>query len=170
MKTGKVISAKFNGRIEKLFVNKTGEFISKGQALFEVYSPDLVQAENDYLIALNSEKSMNNLLSSSRKKLQLFGFTDKQIKELETKKEVKITNTYYSPIAGTVIEKKIEEGMYFNEGMALYDVADLSSLWNIAEIFENDLNLVNVGSKVKLKLRHIPEKNFQEGLLLYILS
>jgi membrane fusion protein, copper/silver efflux system len=70
----KTIPAKFNGRIEKLFVDKTGDYIKKGQALFEIYSPDLVQAQNEFLIALSSNKNENSsLLEASKKKLELFG-------------------------------------------------------------------------------------------------
>ncbi|OGU10900.1 MAG: hypothetical protein A2X61_16760 [Ignavibacteria bacterium GWB2_35_12] len=163
----KVISAKFNGRVEKLFVAKTGDYIKKGQALFEVYSPDLVQAQNEYLIALNSDRNSSSLLGSAKKKMQLFGMTDAQIKELENTKEIKMTVTYYSPISGIVIEKKVQEGMYFNEGTTLYDVADLSLLWNITEIFERDLNMVSVGSKVKITLQAFPGDVF-EGRVSYI--
>jgi multidrug efflux pump subunit AcrA (membrane-fusion protein) len=156
----KIIAAKFNGRIEKLFVDKTGDNISKNQALFEVYSPDLVQAQNEFLIALNSSQNKNSLLNSAKRKLQIFGLTDAQIKELESSREVKMTITYYAPIGGTVIEKKVQEGMYINEGMALFDVADLSSLWNIAEIFENDMNIAAVGNKVSLTLDAFPGEVF----------
>jgi len=161
----KVITAKFNGRIEKLYVNKTGDYISKNQALFDIYSPDLVQAQNEFLIALNN--AQNSLLNSSRKKLRIFGLTDEQIKELETSKEVKMTITYHSPTAGTVIEKKVQEGMYINEGMALFDVADLSSLWNIAEINETEISAVIIGSKVSLTLQAYPGEMF-EGRVSFI--
>ncbi len=163
----KVIPAKFNGRVEKLFVAKTGDYIKRGQALFEVYSPDLVQAQNEYLIAMNSDRNSGNLLASAKKKLQLFGISDEQIKELGNTKEVKMTITYYSPISGVVIEKKVQEGMYFNEGTTLYDVADLSLLWNISEIFERDLNMVSVGSKVKISFQAFPGEVF-EGRVSYI--
>jgi len=163
----KVITARFNGRIEKLFVNKTGDNISKGQALFEIYSPDLVQAQNEFLLALKSEKNNSSLLNSARKKLRIFGLTNEQIKELETSKEVKLTIAYHSPSAGTVIEKKVQEGMYINEGMALFDVADLTTLWNIAEIYENDLNVVNLGSKVRITFQSYPGEVF-EGRVSFI--
>ncbi|MBE0539089.1 MAG: efflux RND transporter periplasmic adaptor subunit [Ignavibacterium sp.] len=153
----KTIPAKFNGRIEKLFVDKTGDYIKKDQPLFEIYSPDLVQAQNDYLIALSNNKSdINPLLDASRKKLELFGFTAYQIEELKKSQEIKLTLTYYSPVSGTVIEKKVQEGMYVNEGTVIYEVAELSSLWNIAEINETDLSTIKLGSKVKLKLKAYP--------------
>jgi len=157
----KTIPAKFNGRIEKLFVDKTGEYIKKGQPLFEIYSPDLVQAQNEFLIALSSNKNENNsLLDASKKKLELFGLTDNQIDELKKSGEIKLTLTYYSPVSGTVIEKKVQEGMYVNEGTVIYEAAELSTLWNIAEVNETDLATIKLGSKVKLKLKAYPGEVF----------
>jgi len=157
----KVISAYFSGRIEKLFVDKTGDYIKKGDPLFEIYSPELVQAQNDYLIAM-SKKDMNaSLVAAARKKLEILGLIPEQIHQLEKTQEVKITTTFYSPVSGTVIEKKIQEGMYVNEGTQVYDVADLSSLWNIAEVYESDLHAVKVGSEVKLKVKAFPGEEFK---------
>lgn len=157
----KTVPAKFNGRIEKLFVDKTGDYIKKGQALFEIYSPDLVQAQNEFLIALSSNKNENSsLLEASKKKLELFGLTSDQIEELKKSGEIKLTLTYYSPVNGTVIEKKVQEGMYVNEGTTVYEVAELSTLWNIAEVNETDISTINVGSNVKLKLKAYPGEEF----------
>lgn len=154
----KTISARFNGRIEKLFVDKTGDYIKKGQPLFEIYSPDLVQAQNDYLIAL---KNSSSLVNAAKKKLEIFGLTSEQIQSIEKNRELNLTLIYYSPINGTVIEKKVQEGDYVNEGSAIYDVAELSTLWNIAEVYENNLSSVKIGSPVKLHLRAYPGEEFQ---------
>ncbi|KUO58554.1 hypothetical protein APF79_07020 [bacterium BRH_c32] len=156
----KTISARFNGRIEKLLVDKTGDYIKKGQPLFEIYSPDLVQAQNEYLIALNNSSNSNSLLKASKKKLEIFGLTSDQIQTLEKTREINLTLTYFSPFSGTVIEKKVQEGVYVNEGTAIYDVAELSTLWNIAEVYENNLSNVKVGSPVKLHLRAYPGEEF----------
>jgi membrane fusion protein, copper/silver efflux system len=157
----KTIPAKFNGRIEKLFVDKTGDYITKGQALFEIYSPDLVQAQNEYLIALGKTTDKNNLLTeASRKKLELFGLTTEQIDALKNDGDIKLTLIYYSPVSGTVIEKKVQEGMYVNEGTVIYEVAELSRLWNIAEVNETDLTTIKEGSKVRLKLKAYPGEEF----------
>ena len=156
----KTISARFNGRIEKLFVDKTGDYIKKGQPLFEIYSPDLVQAQNEYLIALNNSSNSSSLLKATKKKLEIFGLTSEQIQTLERTREINITLTYFSPVSGTVIEKKVQEGVYVNEGTAIYDVAELSTLWNIAEVYENNLSNVKIGSPVKLRLRAYPGEEF----------
>ncbi len=157
----KTIPAKFNGRIEKLFVDKTGDYVKKGEALFEIYSPDLVQAQNDFLIALNSSKSQNNsLIEASQKKLELLGFTSNQINDLKNSDKINLTLTYYSPVSGTVIDKKVQEGMYVNEGTEIYELAELSNLWNIAEVNETDLSFIKTGSKVILKVKAYPGEIF----------
>lgn len=155
----KTISARFNGRIEKLLVDKTGDYVKKGQPLFEIYSPDLVQAQNEYLIALNNSQN-GSLQKAAKKKLEIFGLTQDQIQTLEKTKEINLTLTYFSPFSGTVIEKKVQEGVYVNEGTAIYDIAELSTLWNIAEVYENNLANVKVGNPVKLHLRAYPGEEF----------
>lgn len=175
----KLISARFNGRVEKLFVDKTGDYVSRGQPLFEIYSPDLVEAQNEYIIALENASSVrqvslgdkapnnNSLIKSAKKRLELYGITNEQISKLDSTREIQFTLTYYSPIGGTVIEKKIQEGMYVNEGALLYDIADISMLWGIAEIYEKDLSLVKVGNGVKLRLPAYPDETF-EGTVNFI--
>ncbi|MEI7812466.1 MAG: efflux RND transporter periplasmic adaptor subunit [Ignavibacteria bacterium] len=161
------ITARFNGRIEKLYVNAAGMNIQKGQALFDIYSPDLVQAQNEFLIALKSDarkaqmpESENLMLSSSRKKLELLGITEKQISELEASREVKLAITYHSPYSGTVIEKKVQEGMYVTEGSSMFDIADMSILWNISEINSADINLVKMGDDIKMKTQAFAGEEF----------
>lgn len=169
----KTISARFNGRIEKLFVDKTGDHVSKGEPLFEIYSPDLVQAQNEYLIALDNSLRAGNiieaqnpgssatpLLKAAKKKLELFGLTQNQISELGRSRDIQFTLTYFSPISGTVIEKKTQEGMYVSEGTAIYEIADLSTLWNISEVYEDNIGDIKIGNLVKLNLKAYPGEEF----------
>ncbi|HEX3074991.1 MAG TPA: efflux RND transporter periplasmic adaptor subunit, partial [Ignavibacteriales bacterium] len=162
----KTISSRFSGRVEKLFANQTGEYVKTGSPLFEIYSPDISQAQNDYLIAYRNNKSNSNetstmMLNSSRKKLELLGITGKQIKELEQTGEVQLTITYYSPYSGTVLEKKINEGAYVNEGTALYEIADLSVLWNITEAYISDLSYIKVGDNAEMTMQAYPGEVFK---------
>ncbi len=158
----KIISARFNGRIEKLYVNQTGQYVKIGQPLFEIYSPDLVQAQNDFLIALNGLQQIDNssLVAAAKIKLELFGMTTSQIKQIEETRKIQNILTYYAPISGTVIEKKVQEGMYVNEGTSIFEIAELSTLWNISEINEKDLAFVKLGSTVKLSLKAYPQEEF----------
>ena len=85
------------------------------------------------------------MLEASKKKLELFGLTPNQIDDLKNSGKINLTLTYYSPVSGTVIEKKVQEGMYVNEGTVIYEVAELSTLWNIAEVNETDLSTIKIG-------------------------
>jgi len=159
----KTIAARFNGRIEKLYVNKTGDYVKKGEPLFDIYSPELIQAENDYLLSLNNDQ----FHSEAGKKLLLFGITEKQIQQLAQQKSVQQTITYYAPYSGTVLVKNILEGSYINEGAVLYELADLSTLWNIADVYESDLKSISTGSKIKLIIPSFPGEVF-EGTVSFI--
>jgi Cu(I)/Ag(I) efflux system membrane fusion protein len=173
------VSARFNGRLEKLFVDNTGDYIKKGDPLFEIYSPDLVQAQNEYLIALQNSKNESglkilsagsseySLLEAAKEKLQLLGMTAEQIMQIESSGKINYSLVYYSPFGGTIIEKKVQEGMYVNEGTVIYEIADLSILWNIAEVYENNLSSIKVGGKVKLHLAAYPDEEF-EGRVTFI--
>ena len=169
------ITARFNGRIEKLFVNKAGDYVRKGQTLFEIYSPDLIQAQNEFLIALNNlsmsnesfSNSGNSLINSAKNKLLLLGLTPEQITELEKTKSIKYTINFHSPFSGTVIEKRVQEGDYVQEGNVLYDIADFSTLWALGEFFENDVWNINVGNKTKFKVDSRPDEVFT-GVIQYI--
>lgn len=139
------ITARFSGRIEKLYINKAGDVVKEGTPLFDIYSPDLVQAQNEFTLSLNT-----SLAVQSEKKLLLLGFTREQVDELKNSKEIKTVFTYYSPFKGTVMEKKIQEGTYVNEGSSLYEIADLSTVWNISEVFSEDLGYIKKGMPVKI--------------------
>lgn len=152
------ITARFNGRIEKLYINKTGDQVKAGSPLFDIYSPDLVQAQNEFLI---SQKSPSRFLASqNEKKLLLLGFTKEQIDDLSRTSEIKTIFTYHSPFAGTVMEKKIQEGTYVNEGMSLYEIADLSTLWNISEVFTDDLSYIKKGMQLKITTQSYNNQTF----------
>jgi Cu(I)/Ag(I) efflux system membrane fusion protein len=112
-------------------------------------------------------KNNSSLTASTEKKLLLLGFTKEQIDELNKSKEVKMTFTYYSPFTGTVIEKKIQEGTYINEGMSLYEIADLSIVWNISEIFIEELGFIKKGMPIKVTTQSYANQAFN-GVVDYI--
>ncbi|RPI66069.1 MAG: efflux RND transporter periplasmic adaptor subunit [Ignavibacteriales bacterium] len=164
-----IIAAKFNGRIEKMYVDRTGDYVKKGDALFEIYSPDIIQAQNDYLIASKgfaniniSESGSNNnsIIEAAKQKLLYMGITQGQVEEIEKSGKVNHSITYYSPASGTVIEKKVQEGIYVNEGSIIYDIADLTELWIISEIFADDLGFIKKDSKIKFRMQTYPDKEF----------
>jgi Cu(I)/Ag(I) efflux system membrane fusion protein len=169
-----VVSARFRGRIEKLYVNYTGEEVHKGQPLFDLYSPDLVSAEQDYLLAYQSAQQQGSgtesqrLLDLSREKLRNhYGLTDEQVATIEKTGTPRYSATFYSPIHGTVIAKQITEGMYVDEGMQIYQVADLSKVWAYIDVYENDLRFVHTGENVAIIAEAYPGETFN-GRIVFI--
>jgi len=156
-----LISARFNGRIEHLHVDAVGKRVKAGAPLFDIYSPDIVQAANEYLQALRSGAQDGPNLEVIRSKLALMGITDAQIREMATGGSVPLVIPYLSPASGTVMEKRIISGSYVSEGAPLYEIADLTTLWNIADVFESDAREVSVGDRVTLTTAAYPGKEFR---------
>jgi membrane fusion protein, copper/silver efflux system len=156
-----VISARFNGRIEKLHVDAVGVKVKQGDPLFEIYSPDIIQAENEYLQAIKTGSSEHqSIVSDPKSKLLLLGLTQQQIHALESANTVPLVTTYYSPANGIVIDKKIVTGIYVSEGSTLYEISDISTLWNIAEVYESDAGYIRVGEKANLSIATYPNETF----------
>jgi len=170
------VSARFSGRIEKLHVNSTGMRIARGEDLFELYSPDLISAQQDFLLALSAvsaqagetRSAQDRLLETSRTRLSLhFGLTEQQTLELEQTKTVRQSATFSAPISGTVIRKMVQEGQYVSEGQELYQLADLSRVWIILDVYEQDVRSLRIGQKVSLASAAYPEEHFT-GRIIFI--
>ena len=172
------ISPKFEGYVERLHVNVTGQPVGKGQALFEVYSPELVSAQREYAIAAQGVEAlkdaggpardgMQQLAESSLLRLKNWDISAEQLKALAKSGESKHTLTFRSPVNGIVTEKKAVQGMRFMPGEALYQVADLSSVWVVADVFEQDIGLIKSGAKAKVMINAYPGKTF-EGTISYV--
>ncbi len=165
------VAARFRGRIEKLHVDYTGEVVRKGQPLFELYSPDLVSAEQELILAVNAiersaatngdTESQQRLLQATRDRLRIhFGMTAQQIAEIEQSKQVRTTVTFTSPIHGTVISKEVQQGQYVDEGMLLYQLTDLSKVWIYLDVYEKDLRFIKVGKSVQITSEAYPSESF----------
>ncbi len=162
------VTARFNGRIEKLFVNYSGALVRKGEPLFELHSPDLVSAEQELILAVNAaqegpsmDDEQQKLLEATRERLHIhFGLTHEQIAEIEKRKNASEIMTFLSPISGTVITKEIQEGDYVNEGMLLYQLADLSRVWVYLDVYERDLPYVHLNHTVLLQTEAYPNEQF----------
>jgi Cu(I)/Ag(I) efflux system membrane fusion protein len=166
------VSARIGGRIDKLYVDFTGKEVKKGDPLLEIYSPDLVSAQQEYLLAQNAYQKLKSsslnepaqnsqsLLEASKEKLLLWGITEDQITELKTNKKVKTHMAIYSPASGTVIEKFVREGMYVMEGENLYDIADLKNVWMFGDIYESEISGVKIGQEVEVKTQAYPDEVF----------
>ncbi len=172
------ISPKFEGYVERLHVNVTGQPVGKGQPLLEVYSPELVSAQREYAIAAQGVESlkdaggqaqggMKQLADSSLLRLRNWDISEEQIQALSKSGEARRTLVFRSPVAGIVTEKKALQGMRFMPGEALYQVADLSTVWVVADVFEQDIGLVKTGAKAKVRINAYPDKLF-EGTITYV--
>lgn len=172
------VTTKFEGYIEKLHVNATGQPVRRGQSLMEVYSPELVSAQEEYLIAWNGRKSLSSgtkeslvgisqLAESALKRLRNWDISDAQLQRLKQDGKATRTLTLYSPANGVVLEKMAIAGMRFMPGEPLFKIADLSSIWLLADVFEQDLALVHVGQSVKISVNAYPEKELK-GKIAYI--
>jgi len=172
------IAPKFEGYIERLHVNATGQPVGKGQPLFEAYSPELLSAQKEYAIAAkgidslsaagsDSATAMRQLSESSLARLRNWDVSDEQIKALARSGEPQRLLTYRSPVSGVVTEKKALQGMRFMPGEALYQVANLSSVWIVADVFEQDIAQIKLGAKAQARINAYPGKTFS-GTISYI--
>jgi RND family efflux transporter MFP subunit len=172
------IAPKFEGFVERLQVNTTGQAVAKGQLLFEAYSPELVSAQREYAIAMQGvdslkgggeevQRGMRQLADSSLMRLRNWDISEAQIKDLTNSQQSRRTLGFRSPVSGIVVEKKAVQGMRFMPGDMLYQITDLSSVWVIADVFEQDIGLVKLGSKAKLRISAYPDKVF-DGVVSYV--
>lgn len=160
------ITPRVDGFVERLFVSFTGVEIREGDHLAEVYSPELLVAQQELLIALQSGGG-TSLAEVAKTKLRLLGLTDQQLADLVEKKQTTDRVTLYSPISGTVIEKSIVEKASFKAGDALYRIANLDSVWIYLDIYEYDLPWVRYGQKVRITAEAIPGRTF-EGVVTFV--
>ena len=154
------ITARFGGRIEKLFVNFTGQYVRKGEKLATIYSPGLVTAQRELLEAMTFKESRPSLYAAARGKLKLWDLTDKQILAIEEKGEPQFYFNVLSPITGTVTMRHVAVGDYTKEGTTLFKVVDLRKVWVMFDAYESDLPWIKLGDKVDFTIQALPGKNF----------
>lgn len=166
------VTLRFDGFIEKLHVNATGQSVARGQPLFELYSPDLVSAQREYLSArkaqsalANSESwmasGMKDLADGSLERLRNWGISEPELENLEKQGQVRHALTVRSPASGIVLEKSAVAGARAMAGDTLFRIADLSKVWIIAEVYEQDIGLIEPGGMVRAELDAYPGQSFQ---------
>ncbi|MFQ6611251.1 MAG: efflux RND transporter periplasmic adaptor subunit, partial [Fidelibacterota bacterium] len=173
------IHTKYEGWIEKLNVNFTGQEVEQDEMLMEIYSPELVSTQEEFLLALKYKDSLeespfteigeaaDTLLKSTRKRLELLDVPEHQIDALIRDKKITKTMHIHSPVRGFVIKKEALQGMRVKPGMSLYMIADLSNIWVMADIYEYELPWVKLGQRVEMNLSYFPGKKFV-GRVTYI--
>ncbi len=173
------IDTKFNGWIEQLYVDKTGQQVDKGQVLFDVYSPDLYAAQQEYLSAVqtlpllerstiaSAREDAAKMVEAALTKLKYLDVSDEQIETLRRTQTIEKTLSIHSPASGIVTEKMALEGMYVKPGMRLYTIADLSRVWVYVDVYEYQLPWIGVGQEASMTLPYVPGKEFT-GQVVYI--
>lgn len=161
------LTARFGGRIEKLFVNYTGQFVKKGEKLATIYSPELVSAQKELLEALSYKDSYKSLYIAAKGKLKLWDLNDEQINAIEEKGEPQLYFDVLSPISGTVMMRHVAIGDYVKEGTQLFKVVDLRKVWVMFDAYESDLPWIKLKDEIKFNIQSIPGKMF-EGKVSYI--
>ena len=167
------VNIKIEGWIEKLYVDYTGKYVKKGGALAEIYSPELFATQQEFINLVKWSKTQNTegfgkmlaqdaqqILEAARERLRLWDITDSQIKKIEESGKPIRTLTIYSPVSGYIVQKMALQGMRVMPGEKLFDVADLSTVLVIADIYEYELPLIKMGDTARINLSYFPGKEF----------
>jgi Cu(I)/Ag(I) efflux system membrane fusion protein len=165
------VSPRFEGWIQKLYVNTTGQLVRRGEPLLDVYSPDLVTAQQEYLIAWKGvqsvhgaspevDASMRTLVDSALQRLRNWDISEAELRRLQQEGKARQSLTLRAQASGVVLEKRAVAGMRFMPGEMLYQIADLSSVWVLADVFEQELGLVRLGQSVKIRVDAYPDQVF----------
>ncbi len=173
------INIKYPGWIERLYVNETGQQVSMGDPLLDIYSPELVAAQEEYLLAYQNQKNLEDsefetiskgaksLLDASRRRLLYWDVTEAQIQALEERGAITRTLTIYAPSKGIVVERMAEMGMRVTPGTDMYRMADLSSIWVFAHVYDADAPWLSPGLTAEMELPYNPGKVYR-GTIDYI--
>lgn len=173
------VTFKISGWVQDLFVDYTGKRVRKGDPLLTLYSPDLVTSQEEYLLALRTRDQLaqsslpearngsQGLVEAARRRLLLWDLTPQQVKALEERGAPQTYLTLFAPASGIVVEKMAVKGMRVEPGMKLYRVADLSTVWLYADIYEYEVPLVREGQTVNISLSYYPGETFR-GAITYI--
>lgn len=144
-----IVNSRVDGWIEKLFVNTTGERVKAGDPLLEIYSPALLNAQEEYLLALEKQSSAR-LVEAAKRRLELWEISDEQIQRISDSGEVQRTLILVAPANGTVLEKFIVEGSHVKAGNNLFSIAELNPIWIRTNIYEFELPWVSKGDRVSV--------------------
>src|SRR5437763_8042042 len=166
-----VVNPKFEGWIEKLLVNTTGQTVRRGEALLEVYSPDLVLAQREYLVARTAAADMaqadtmargnaESIAAAALSRLKNWDISADQLARLQRTGTAARTLTLNAPTGGIVIEKTALEGLHFGAGDMLYRIVDLSTVWLLAEVYEQDVAQIRPGQSAKITVQAYPGRVF----------
>ncbi|TAL57156.1 MAG: efflux RND transporter periplasmic adaptor subunit [Bacteroidetes bacterium] len=162
-----IISSRVKGRLERVYVRNTGEYISKGKLLYDIYSEELLADENDYLIALellNNAKSQKEtakqLADGARKKLLQWTITEEQIQELEKTNKPSATLSFFSHTEGYITELSVHEGEYVEIGTPIAKISDLGTMWIEVQVYGDEVKFLRQNPKLSVEFEVYPGKLF----------
>ena len=173
------IAPKFAGFVDRLYVNSTGQQVQRGQAILDVYSPELVAAQQELLLASQLDRSIGkssvpgvpagqtDLADASRRRLRLWDISESQIDQILRTGRVRRTLTLYAPVSGIVVDKKVLQGQAVMSGQELYTIANLSDIWVDAQLREADAANVRVGSAAEIEFTGLPGRSYK-GRVAYV--
>ncbi len=166
------ITARIKGRIDRLFLREEGGRILQGQALYSIYSEELLADQNDYLSTLQhldkfpgQKTTVDGLIQGGRKKLLLWGMTELQINDLEANQQASPLLTYYSANKGFVVKQLVNEGEYIEIGKPLFQIADLSSVWVETQVYTNELQYVTEKTEASITIEGLSQKTFKARMV-----
>lgn len=160
-------SSHIPGRVERLMVNFTGEFITKGQVIASVYSPDLVAAQEELFEASKIKDTQPELFAASKEKLKNWKFSDDQIERMLQAGTSADVFDIHADISGYVTQKKVNPGDYVRKGQAIYEIADLSTVWVLFDVYESDLAWIKKGDRITFTIASLPGETFK-GTVSYL--
>jgi membrane fusion protein, copper/silver efflux system len=163
---------KVGGFVERIYVDFIGMQVYKGQPLFSLYSPELLAAEDEYLLALKTrgilgpsgtspDAESDTLVNASRRRLALWDLPEKTIDQIAQTRQSTKTITFYSPASGVITKKDVVQGMKLDAGAMPYEIVDLSTVWVQADVYESELRFVKVGMPATLMLNAYPNREFK---------
>jgi len=167
------VQVRYSGYIQKVFADATYQYLRKGQPLFTIYSPDLAATEREYLVAKQNQQrvagstvpgvaeSAASLLSAASERLKQWGVPQRELARLESTGQVQEELQVDSPVSGYITERNALPNLTVQPETRLYSVADLSTVWIFAEVFQNDLGRIKVGDRASLTVDTYPGRNFQ---------
>lgn len=157
------VSARVTGRIERLYFKNLGDYVNKGDKLYDIYSEELNNARQEYILALEKQRTLDNsivdftaVIQSAKNKLLLWGLSEAQIKQLAVKKTTTPVTTFYSPVAGYITTSDIREGEYTMEGGTIVRIADLSTLWAEAQVYTSQLSQIDDNAIASVQFPDLP--------------
>ena len=156
-----------SGRIEHLTINFTGELVSKGELLAQIYSPELINAQQELLEAARTKQTQPAIYDAAKEKLSLWKLTDNQIATIEESGIAQKTVEIFSNTAGIVTSKRVNTGDYVSQGSVLFEIADLSKVWVMFDAYESDIQFLHKGEKIIFTLQALPGNNYT-GEIIFI--